>query len=73
MSNNPRDEKRQPTTQEVARSEPIEDRKKSDAGESDIQDDIKDSYPRESKEANSQMVPLIAHGALMGLWYSNEG
>ena len=57
MSNKPGDEKRQPTTQEVARSEPIEDRKKSDAGESEIQDDIKHDYSQDSKEANSQIEP----------------
>jgi predicted MFS family arabinose efflux permease len=57
MSDNLVDEKRQPTTQEVARSEPIEDRKKSDAGKSDIQDDIKHDYSQDSKEANSQIEP----------------
>ena len=57
MSNKPGDEKRQPTTQEVARSEPIEGRKKSDAGKSDIQDDIKHDYSQDFKEANSQIEP----------------
>jgi len=69
MSNHikdPVDEHRQPTTQEeVAQLEPAEDRKKSDASSSSVQNDIEDGYhPQDSnsKEAHSQIEPSRQDG-----------
>lgn len=57
MSNIPGDEKRQPVAKEAVEPESIEESKKSGDGYSDdIQDDIDDGYPRDSKEANSHIV-----------------
>jgi MFS family permease len=63
MSNNGiGDEKRQPATQPTSQPEPIEDRKKSDAAYSDVKGDIEIAYPRDPKEANSQIEPSNQHG-----------
>jgi MFS family permease len=57
MSKSPGDEKHQPTTQAAAQPKPIEDRKKLDAGDPDVQDDTENVYPRDPKEANSHIEP----------------
>ena len=57
MSNSPGDEENQQTTQAASQPEPKEDRKKSDAGDSDVQNDIENVYPRHTKQANSHIEP----------------
>ena len=57
MSNQSRDEQRQPATREITQPETIEDRKKSDASSYDVHNDIEDGYSRDSKEANSHIEP----------------